>query len=59
MFSMFGTAQPQMMVFVLERKAFLREYLLGAYSVVSYFFAKVKSWYFNLKKLDGYCVVSY
>mmetsp|Transcript_39777 Transcript_39777/g.77307 ORF Transcript_39777/g.77307 Transcript_39777/m.77307 type:complete len:550 (-) Transcript_39777:511-2160(-) len=40
MFSMFGTAQPQMMVFVLERKAFLREYLLGAYSVVSYFFAK-------------------
>jgi len=38
--SMFGTAQPVMMAFPMERPIFLREYTTGTYSCLAYFLAK-------------------
>merc|ERR1711871_1312949 len=38
--SMFGTAQPVMLSFPLERPVFLREYATGTYSATAYFISK-------------------
>merc|ERR1719149_466065 len=38
---MFGSAQPTLLSFPLERPIFLREYAVGSYSSVSYFISKL------------------
>mmetsp|Transcript_2050 Transcript_2050/g.4102 ORF Transcript_2050/g.4102 Transcript_2050/m.4102 type:complete len:616 (-) Transcript_2050:497-2344(-) len=40
MATMFGSSHPQLVVFAIERKAFLREYFVGTYGVQWYFLTK-------------------